>query len=1010
MGHLNMKASQIGVRHGLSQGLINFMAFDNDGYLWITTNDGLNRYDGASVRVFRHDPDDSLSVTDNRLRAVMVDRKNRVWVSTPSGKLDLFDRKNESFIHLPDTTKHGIISDIRLTGWLCEDTAGNIIIATFSGYKVVTVVSRGPGEPTLQVRGLTDVYPAVSCLGDPPLPAIMKFTVDGTLLFNRLDTMYLFSPAVLAAKGKPAMTIGNITNIFTVGNISADVYIDSAHKVIKRFDAAKGQFVTVYKIPANIRAIGPSIDQEGRLWLQQLNGHIWRVDLATGKTDDIEMDLQDVEPVARTAVGELIADKNGNLVFPTSGYGVIKILGASEKFLHYPEPTMLRTMALAGDGRVFDERIYDKWRGLWKKYLTVNGGRDVATLSDQLGYDRNGCYWSRLDSPQVAGIVKMNPVKGKPELMVRRKNTYFGQPVIIDKQNDIWYPAHDKTGPIYFCHFSQRTGEEETFTFPVTVESVNGHFISDWYQQADGVFWLATRQGVFSFDPRSKAFKQYSHNDGEKKSLASGKVLSICADPRDPEHYLWAGTAGGGLNKLDKTTGNCIHYTTTEGLPNNVIYGIQADAHKNLWLSTNNGLCLFYPGTGDTRNFTIKDGLPHNEFNTMEIAHDTTGKLYFGGINGWVGFDPERFYTAVLPPKVTINRLELNNNEVVYKHSPVTNSEYLLPAPIEHCKELVLGPDVTVFTIGYSIADMNNQQEYRYKYKLEGFDKDWVDAGSRHEATFTNMAPGTYTFKVLGRNSEHVWSTSPAELKIIIQPPWWATWWFRIIVVAMIISAAYTLYRYRVKQLLKIERLRNTIALNLHDDIGSTLSSISLYAAVLKKKANGLTDESNALIDKMIANTSEIMENMNDIVWATKEDMGSFEPVIDRMRNFAVEMTEVGGTELVFNNGKNTDQLTLQMQQRKNIYMFYKEAVNNAIKHSGCSCLTIDITYVAGILTVSVRDNGKGMNNAAAIVSDGNGGSGLLGMKFRADQIGAHLEISSSPETGTVLSLLVPVR
>lgn len=160
----------------------------------------------------------------------------------------------------------------------------------------------------------------------------------------------------------------------------------------------------------------------------------------------------------------------------------------------------------------------------------------------------------------------------------------------------------------------------------------------------------------------------------------------------------------------------------------------------------------------------------------------------------------------------------------------------------------------------------------------------------------------------------------------------------------------------------------------------------------------------------MIANTSEIMENMNDIVWATKEDMGSFEPVIDRMRNFAVEMTEVGGTELVFNNGKNTDQLTLQMQQRKNIYMFYKEAVNNAIKHSGCSCLTIDITYVAGILTVSVRDNGKGMNNAAAIVSDGNGGSGLLGMKFRADQIGAHLEISSSPETGTVLSLLVPVR
>jgi len=915
MGHLNMKAFQIGVRHGLSQGLINWMAFDEDGYLWVTTNDGLNRYDGYSVKVFRHDPDDTFSLCDNRACQVLVDRKNRVWVSTPSGKLDLFDRKTESFIHLPGNTQPGVTNKDRLIGWLCEDTAGNIIIGTFSGYKIVSVIPGNTGRSALKMRNLEDIYPAVRSIGNPPIYALLKFTTDGTLLINRgMDTMYIFSPSVLAANGKPSMTLGNLTNNFTVGKISANVYIDSQHKAIKRFDATKKEFVTVYKIPGNIRAIAPAVDKQGRLWLQQLQGHIFRADLATGKADDIEIDQEDVEPVARAAVGELVEDKDGNLVFPTNGYGVIKIPGASERFVHTSGPTRLRRIAIAGDGKIYDEHIYDKYKSLMKRYRSAKDRWHVSMISDLLGYDKTGCFWAADLDEHPPVLVQLNPLDRSRKIKVGSCGYY---PIIIDNQGDPWYSANGKDGPIYFCHFNQITGKEETFLFPVTVKAANEVFISDWYQQPDDIFWLSTGQGVFSFDPHLKKFKQFSNIDGNKKSLSIGKVLSVCPDPTDPDRYLWAGTAGGGLNKMDKTTGNCIHYTTTDGLPNNVVYGIQADAHKNLWLSTNNGLCLFYPRTGETRNFSIKDGLPHNEFNTYELAHDTAGKLYFGGINGWVGFDPENFYKSALPSKVVINRLAINNKDIVYKHRPMSSTGYTLPAPIEQCKELVLGPEATSFIIGYGIVDLNNQDEYRYKYKLDGFDKDWVDAGSRKEATFTNLAPGTYTFKVLCRNSEHVWSIAPTELTIILQPPWWATWWFRTLIFVAVVSGGYALYKYRVNELLKAERLRNTIALNLHDDIGSTLSSISLYAAVLKKKATGLTDESNALVDKMISNTSEIMENMNDIVWATKEDMGSFESVIDRMRNFAVEMTEVSGTELVFSNGKNTNQLTLQMQQRR---------------------------------------------------------------------------------------------
>ncbi|MEX1190265.1 MAG: triple tyrosine motif-containing protein [Bacteroidia bacterium] len=414
--------------------------------------------------------------------------------------------------------------------------------------------------------------------------------------------------------------------------------------------------------------------------------------------------------------------------------------------------------------------------------------------------------------------------------------------------------------------------------------------------------------------------------------------------------------------------------------------------------------------TESFRTYTVEDGIPSNEFNRYEFSRSDDGELYFGTMGGVFHFNPNTFSKKGEPSKVIINRLYLYNNPIEYLLTSANqeSDKFNLSSPLPFCKQLTFSPGEEMITFGFAVMDLTAPSKNKFKYRLIGLHEDWVPSGMRNEATFTNLSPGNYLLEVLGCNSEEVWNEKPVQLNFTILAPWYSTWWFRLLVALFLASFLYGFYRLRLEQLLKVEKMRNLIAQDLHDEIGSTLSSISLYSAVMQRSADKIPKNVNEILGKIIDSTSEIMEGMNDMVWTIKADNDSFEHVIYRMRAFAGKMCEAKGIILLFNAEPKAEKLKLGMNMRKNIYLIFKEAVNNAVKYSECEQLSVTIRQ-ENKLIIQISDNGIGFdpdnyNHANELL----GGNGLRGIQSRAKEIGAHITIESKSNQGCIITLRMP--
>ncbi|MBA3647218.1 MAG: hypothetical protein H0W62_01485 [Chitinophagales bacterium] len=560
-----------------------------------------------------------------------------------------------------------------------------------------------------------------------------------------------------------------------------------------------------------------------------------------------------------------------------------------------------------------------------------------------------------------------------------------------------------------FDAFDPRSGKFRSFKVHAGTNSISTNLVGGLFEDSRGILYMGSDNGgLITFDPDSEKFKVYRHDANDPSSISCDFVEGSFAETKStaPDHsgsFIWLTTNGGGINAFDPLTGKFRAFTTRDGLSTNDVVTIVKDNNGDYWLGIFKGISCFTPPKDPFdpnckihfRNYDVSDGLPADDINNFATYKDIDGRIFFGTYRqGMFCFYPQDLKDNEYLPPVFITDFRLFNQSVI-----ANDSTRLLSSPIEDTKQIELSYRQNVISFTFASLNYIHPEKNQYAYKLDGFDRDWTytDASKRF-ANYTNLNAGEYTFEVKGSNNDGVWNETPTTLHLIITPPYWQTWWFRMLLISLIGGIIYALVRNRMNQVVKLQRIRNKIASDLHDDVGSTLSSISIFSELAKQQSK----EVSPLLDQIGEHSRKMLDTMADIVWTINPENDNFEKIILRMRSFAYNLLGAKNIAFEFDADESINKLKLPMEVRKNLFLIFKEAANNMAKYSEASRALFSVKYSNHQIKFMIRDNGNGFDEATI-----ERGNGLNNMKRRAKEIGAQLLIESGVGSGTSVELIL---
>jgi signal transduction histidine kinase len=434
-------------------------------------------------------------------------------------------------------------------------------------------------------------------------------------------------------------------------------------------------------------------------------------------------------------------------------------------------------------------------------------------------------------------------------------------------------------------------------------------------------------------------------------------------------------------------------YSTRDGLSSNNVRAITEDRWGRIYFWTGKGVDRLEPDSGAVVHYTTEDGLVPSGSDNQEAFCDRQGNLWFG-FNGLSRLEPqpEPAHRKPLPVYVTGIRVD----GMRWPTSELGQASLT---------GLVLQPNQNDLEIEFGTINFDTQRVPRYQYMLEGADKDWSPPTDLRVVNYANMRAGTYRFLVRVVDSEGQISLDPAVVGFRLLAPIWARWWFLSLLVIVVAFAGYRIYRYRLDRLLELERVRTRIASDLHDDIGSGLTQIAILSEVVRQQKSAANNEQLSRIADL---SRELVDGMGEIVWALNPQRDQLADLVQRMRRFASDVFVARGIEFAFHAPVADLDAPLRSDVRRQVYLIFKEAINNTVRHSGCTRASISVAIENKELAVEIEDNGEGMAAKQGAESS-DGGHGLQSMKRRAADAGGIVKIDSNPDTGTRILLRIPL-
>jgi signal transduction histidine kinase/ligand-binding sensor domain-containing protein/DNA-binding response OmpR family regulator len=810
----NMAFEHIGTRDGLSHSNTICILQDSRGFMWFGTRDGLNKYDGYSFTVYRNDTRDKHSLGGNMIMDIKEDFSGSLWIATWGGGLSRFDIENEQFTqykHEPDN-KNSISSD--LLNRIAIDHEGIIWIATEGGgldhFDVKTRTFTNYKHDERDPESLGENFINVLLVDSQQNLWIGTYSKGLDLFDHKSGTFKRFEHD---EKNIRSISSNEVMSIFE--DRDNQLWIGTRGGGLNRLDRASQEFYRCEgkgNVNNNVNNVVVTVneDDDGDLWVGTENGGLSIFDKSNCSFRNFQHDDIDEASLSNNSVWAICKDSKGGMWVSTFSGDINFWSGDGNKFTHYRHTTSESSLSHNKVLSILEDSEGTLWVGtdgggvnrydsgagkfIHYKHEENNPNSICGNYVLSLMEDSHGNIWI---GTWGDGITVFNPKQNTFKHFKHDPNnpksltSNNAWTMIEDHNKGIWIGTYlgglNKYNPVddSFTNCAPERDSEDSLDDDSKINSL--------FEDSLGELWISTDgEGLNRFDVQTGKFTNFRHIEG-KNSISDNSVSNIFEDRLG---NLWIGTMSG-LNYFNTKTLEFTTYRTTEGLPNDAVYGILEDNHGYLWISTNNGLSKFDPDSKRLENYDETDGLQSNEFKLNAFSKGRSGIMYFGGNNGFNEFFPDSIRRKSFDPPIVMTNFQLFNKPVPIADSSHASSP--LSKSITEVQGITLSYDQSVITLQFASLNFTHTKKKRYAYYLEGFDKEWNEIGTKHEAVYTNLDPGEYIFKVRGLDNLGNWSGSVKTLALTITPPFWMTWWFRCASALVIIGGLVIIFRIRMK-------------------------------------------------------------------------------------------------------------------------------------------------------------------------------------------------------------------
>ncbi len=994
---------------GMSHRAAYDMVQDEEGFLWIATRNGLNRFDGHNFLVYNNQVGNPNHISNNIVWWLLLTKERELILFNELDNVEILNPQTNQLVPLDLLKPIGVMSGVRAvhqTGtediFLITENSEGFYILKYENHSFQLVFQikekrlRSPEKMDVsslrfhffihrdgtfwileQETGLR-VFDSTGQL----LKQFNAANFEGLQDFSRLPVHLNFMFKDLL--DRIWISFNDLPGVYLYNNDNQYFELSSLIPQHSFFSDAhcdeNGNILFYNRIVSNKKPNAWLLDSEGQLYdyfdLMDLEHEYNRVyskdltelffQLTNGGVSKIHFKTTSVKNYLKKDLKKgdfgistrgIIEDENGNLLIATEREGWFQLDSESKivqplRFSNNQNPDLLKPTS--SRNFIKDSKGFI-WTSAYKEHVLP------ATPSG---------YLLKYNSENQE--VKVFDCPGRTECLTLSSSGLFW----LAGTNNLYYfnPETEQ-----FFRYQNEDGTDP-------MEKLFPHEI---IEDSEQLIWIATDGGLLRIDPMKKnAELLHQQNNKANKRLLQSSILTIHENEKGK---LWLGTLGNGILIYDKITEEITNYTEADGLANNNVCSIVSEKEGHFWLGTYNGISYFNSKDETFRNFYVQDGFNFNEFNRLSFYKDSLGQFYFGGMNGFNVFKSED-----LLKQDTFHKLFLS---AITFYEQIKNEIITQTSHLDKLKKIDLVAENRFLKVQFGINDFSNPELNKYAVFLEDYDQDWRQLGNTNEIIFNNLPAGDYQLHIKGADYKGIWTPEPLVVKVHVKAFFYKTGWFLILCMATFAAIVFGIYKYRLNQIFKMLELRTKIAGDLHDDVGGLLTGIAMQSEILELDES-IKDQSR--IKKIQEMSQNAIAQMRDLVWSIDGRRDKLEHLFDRMREHAGETLQLKGIGFKINIDETQQSKKLPLEVRQNLFLIFKEAVTNTLRHSNATKMTVSAKFKSGNFEMCIWDNGTNLNSEKIST-----GLGLSNMKRRAKKMNGMIEFETEEGFGILIGVRV---